>query len=145
MIRLFPKFWKLNSNSHHRIKVLSMAADLRYPVVEAYHECSTYTLNTVTKTNIWFSLSCCTQSKSRERSKTCITQIWSSSTLWLNKDQKSWYVGFVPDSTFHFLRTNHSLCLRSSTYICTSLWTWLCPWDGVLCATVWSRNSIIWN
>lgn len=145
MIRLFPKFWKLNSNSHHRIK--SSLGQQIWDILwwEAYHECSTYTLNTVTKTNILFSLSCCTQSKSRERSKTCITQIRSSSMLWLNKDQKSWYVGFVPDSTFHFLRTNHSLCLRSSTYICTSLWTWLCPWDDVLCATVWSRNSTIWN
>lgn len=33
MIRLFPKFWKLNSNSHHWTIVLSMAVALRYSVV----------------------------------------------------------------------------------------------------------------
>lgn len=84
---------------------------------EAYCEWCTYTFNTVIKPNTWFSLSCCIQINSWERSSMCIIQIWSSSTLWLNKDQKSWYMGFESNSTPHFLRTNHSLCLRSSTCV----------------------------
>lgn len=131
MIRLFPKFWKLNSNSHRWTIVLSMAADLRNSVVGSLPWVWHLYLEYCYQAKYWFSLSCYTQSNSQERSKLCIIQM-KQLNAWLNKDQKSWDVGIESDSTFRFLRTSHSLCLRSSTYICPSLWNWLCPWDDVL-------------
>lgn len=133
MIRLVPEFWKLNSSGCGTISSLCLQiADVLW--WEAYHECGTCTLNTIYQAKyLFFLIMLHPVQLLRKIQNVYNTQIWSSSTLTL-KEEKSWDVYFEPDSTVHCLTTNHSVCLRSSTCVCSSLWNWLCPlWRCLVC------------